>query len=241
MTTLLIITGPQGAGNHLFSKLFSLHSDVVGWEELQHEYWIPHDQEPFAEYWRNPEKLADFDFSSSQYWVTSISCPYVDDGITKIPKYEEVITAAKRVGVNVKVLVIGRDETILQYQQKRVRGAVSLQKIYPALKTLNKYSPVFASQELLLLYQESYLSSLSTQLTFPIAICHPMMHDLLSDNANKKYITQPPDQPLDEITRKVSKNKSREKSTFKKLLTTIFCGEHESDECYELAALAAKR
>ena len=31
---LLIITGPQGSGNHLVSRLFSLHDDVGGWKEL---------------------------------------------------------------------------------------------------------------------------------------------------------------------------------------------------------------
>ena len=57
MKKLLIITGPQGSGNHLFSRLLSLHPDVRGWEEMLTNYWVPSDQEPFAEYWVHPEKL----------------------------------------------------------------------------------------------------------------------------------------------------------------------------------------
>lgn len=33
MTRLLIITGPQGSGNHLFSKCLAVHEDVQ-------EYWL---------------------------------------------------------------------------------------------------------------------------------------------------------------------------------------------------------
>ena len=28
---MLIVTGPQGSGNHLFAKLFNLHPEVYGW------------------------------------------------------------------------------------------------------------------------------------------------------------------------------------------------------------------
>jgi len=37
MTRLLIITGPQGSGNHLFSKCLAVHEDVH--EDVQ-EYWL---------------------------------------------------------------------------------------------------------------------------------------------------------------------------------------------------------
>ena len=40
MKTLLILTGPQGSGNHLWSKIFALHPDVYAWHALLHEYWI---------------------------------------------------------------------------------------------------------------------------------------------------------------------------------------------------------
>ena len=39
MPTMLILTGPQGAGNHLFSKVFAQHPSVYGWQDLTQEYW----------------------------------------------------------------------------------------------------------------------------------------------------------------------------------------------------------
>ena len=57
MKKLLIVTGPQGSGNHLFARLFSLHENVIGWESLHDKYWVPSDQEPFARFWVHPEEL----------------------------------------------------------------------------------------------------------------------------------------------------------------------------------------
>ena len=71
--TLVILTGPQGSGNHLWSKILSLHEDVFGWKSLLDNYWEAHRiSEPFAEYWKNPDKLCDFDWSQSEYYFTSI-------------------------------------------------------------------------------------------------------------------------------------------------------------------------
>ena len=41
MKTLAVLTGPQGSGNHLWSKIFSLHEDVFGWKSLLDNYWEP--------------------------------------------------------------------------------------------------------------------------------------------------------------------------------------------------------
>ena len=57
MKKLLIVTGPQGSGNHLFARLFSAHPNVKGWESLHDKYWVPSDEEPFARYWVYPEEL----------------------------------------------------------------------------------------------------------------------------------------------------------------------------------------
>ena len=57
MKKLLIVTGPQGSGNHLFARLFSAHPNVKGWESLHDKYWVPSDEEPFARYWVHPEEL----------------------------------------------------------------------------------------------------------------------------------------------------------------------------------------
>ena len=58
---LIILTGPQGSGNHLFSKVLALNPAVHGWQDLLDEYWIGHDQEPFAKYWADPKQLDKFD------------------------------------------------------------------------------------------------------------------------------------------------------------------------------------
>ena len=47
MKKMLILTGPQGSGNHMWSKIFALHPSVYGWQELVEEFWIGHDREPF--------------------------------------------------------------------------------------------------------------------------------------------------------------------------------------------------
>jgi len=59
---LLILTGPQGAGNHLFSKIFAFHPMVNGW--VMNDYWEGHHHEPFAKYWDNPELLKDAEWSA---------------------------------------------------------------------------------------------------------------------------------------------------------------------------------
>ena len=67
MKRLLIITGPQGSGNHLFSRVFSTHPRVGGWKQLLDEYWVPSDLEPFAEYWINPEHMTAGAFEGYDY------------------------------------------------------------------------------------------------------------------------------------------------------------------------------
>jgi hypothetical protein len=184
MKTLLIMTGPQGSGNHLFSKIFAQNPAVYGWKELNDTYWIGHDQEPFAQYWHNPEQLKEFDWSQSDYYVTSISCPYVYYGRTLEPDYLAFVKELQNLGVVVKIAIIGRDQTILEYQQSRVRNAVTLPKFLNRLDCLLQFNPIFVSQELLYLYQEHYVQSLANQLNFPISID---VKEILKQDANKKY------------------------------------------------------
>ena len=51
---LLILTGPQGSGNHLFAKIFSSHESVRGWD-MEHDEWEGHHVERFSLYWRHPK------------------------------------------------------------------------------------------------------------------------------------------------------------------------------------------
>lgn len=70
MKNILILTGPQGSGNHMWSKIFALHPSVYGWQELVDEFWIGHDHEPFAQCWADHTQLDNFDWSKSDYYVT---------------------------------------------------------------------------------------------------------------------------------------------------------------------------
>ena len=181
---ILIITGPQGSGNHLFSKIFALSSEVQGWTALNERYWIGHDQEPFADYWHTPELLNNFIWEYD-YYVTSVSCPYVYRGEILVPEYDEFIS---RCPVQVKLAIIGRDQTILQYQQSRVRGRETKHKFLNVVDNLMKYNPTFISQELLYLYGVNYIQSLGQQLGIPVSQDVTAIKEILKEDANKKYI-----------------------------------------------------
>ena len=223
MTTLLILTGPQGSGNHLFSKVFALHSAVAGWSALLDQYWIGHDHEPFADCWRDPELLKTKDWSSHEYWVTSISCPHVDNGTVSIPKYQQFIESATNLGIKVVVAIIGRDQTILKLQQKRVRDNVSLCNFTNSMPYLSTLNPVFVSQELLYLYKEHYLAALASQLEFPVDVHNERLAEILKNDANTKYVKSAGRQKLDLIVRRISKMPPS-------LLTWLFLRKHETDE-----------
>jgi len=198
---LLIITGPQGAGNHLFSKIFALSNQVHGWSELNKTYWIGHDQEPFAEYWKKPGLLDTFVWDQEHY-VTSISCPYVYRGETVIPEYDDFI---RRCSVPVRLAIIGRDQNILEYQQSRVRGRQTKQEFLNTVDGLMKYNPTFISQELLYLYGANYIKSLGQQLGFPVSQDTTAINEILREDANRKYISPVIAHWLDEEVKQASR------------------------------------
>jgi len=204
MKQLLIITGPQGSGNHLFSKIFALHQEVYGWKDLLDEYWVAHDHEPFNDCWNMPSLLNSIDWTGMDNYVTSISCPYADNGVTRIPKYRDFINALQQLGIKVKFAVIGRDQTILKYQQERVRDTYSYSKFEEQLNYINTLEPVYLSTELLYLYKDNYLKSLTKILDFPIAYDDPRVFEILNQDANEKYFKSVPQQELDKTVRKVS-------------------------------------
>lgn len=204
--TLLIITGPQGSGNHLFSKIFSLHPAVTGWTALYDQVWVGHDQEPFQQYWQNPGKLKDFDWTQSQYYVTSISCPYVLNKKFSLPKYTEFINEAKK-HCNVLVGIIGRDKNVLKYQQLRVRRgehtAPDAIKEFSKLKELTD-NIFYLSHELFFLYGREYLKNLSKQINFPIAHHDPYVNEIFKMEANGKYVKPVREGPFDEEQFKIN-------------------------------------
>jgi hypothetical protein len=188
MKKLLIFTGPQGSGNHLWSKIFALHPKVVGWNALLNNYWIPHDQEPFAEYWKNPEQLKNYNWSQQDYYVTSISCPYIDDTRWAVPNIVEFAQSAKACGLQVQIAIIGRDQNILGFQETRVRGRSTFEIAQEEYKKLEEWNPVYLSYELLHLYQGMYLKQISKILEFPISYTDSRLTEILKDDTNQKYI-----------------------------------------------------
>ena len=205
MKTLLILTGPQGSGNHLWSKIFALHPDVYAWHALLHEYWIGHDQEPFADCWADPEKLKEFNWGECKYFVTSVSTPYMMNGERTIPNIVRFAATAMGLGIRVKIAIIGRDRNILNYQETRVRGQSTFDLALAEYEKLTTWNPVFLSYELLHLYGKNYLQQIAQQLEFPIDFNDPGLNNILTDDTNSKYFQPVDHHPTDDLARHTSR------------------------------------
>jgi hypothetical protein len=202
MAKMLILTGPQGAGNHLWSKIFSLHPEVYGWKTLLENYWEAHRfAEPFASYWRDHALLDDFNWGQSEYYFTSISCPLgiVNSNVNPIwnPNIAKFSDRVMSLGIDVELAVIGRDQTILTNQQTRIRTQPTVDMLLEQLP--NIINPTFLSYELLYLYKRDYLKSL--RLNIPVAWDDSRINSILADDANAKYIHRVDYNPLDEGNR----------------------------------------
>ena len=189
MAKMLILTGPQGAGNHLWSKVLSLHSEVYGWKTLLENYWEAHRfAEPFARHWRDHNLLKSFEWSQSEYYFTSISLPLgiIDHDVNPIwmPDLQGFATTVLGCGVEVEIAVVGRDQTILNNQQTRIRTQPTLPMFLEQLPKI--WNPTFLSYELLYLYRQDYLKSL--KLNIPVVWNDPRVDQILEDDANVKYI-----------------------------------------------------
>ena len=196
---LLIVTGPQGSGNHLFAKLLSMHPAVIGWPMLKDE-WQGHHEEPFADAWENPQLLKDRTWSKDMVYMTSISCPYIKGNKPHTPKYQEFITEAKKY-CDVAIAIIGRDRNILETQQNRLRGGHTTPLAIEQFEQLHSMAPVhYISQELFFLYGADYIKSIGKQMNFPILCPTDVYRDYLRTDANKKYI-QPAEGKFDKEVR----------------------------------------
>ena len=203
MKTILILTGPQGSGNHLWSKIFALHPQVTGWSELLNEYWIGHDQEPFAKYWQDPTQLTYYRWAQSDWFVTSISVPYMLNGESTVPDFRSFVREAQNLGHRVKFAILGRDQNIVRMQETRVRGAITVDQAIAAYDPLA--SPVFLSYELLHLYGKKYLETVSQQLGFPIAVSDPRIETILDEDTNSKYFSPVKHHPTDDLAQHSSR------------------------------------
>tara|TARA_B100001029_G_scaffold144741_1_gene124857 strand:+ start:50 stop:811 length:762 start_codon:yes stop_codon:yes gene_type:complete len=194
---IVILTGPQGSGNHLWSKVFSLHEDVFGWKTLLDNYWEAHRlTEPFAAYWRDPSTLKEFDWSQSDYYFTSISVPLgIESKGTKwSPNIMQFAMNCELCGLETQICVIGRDQNILDHQQFRIREENTCRHFLDQLP--NFENPIFLSYELLYLYKEEYLKTL--ELPIPVAWYDERLEEILRYDANLKYISPVEEQILDD-------------------------------------------
>ena len=191
MKKLLIITGPQGSGNHLFSRILSTHADVGGWNSLLDKYWVPSDEEPFAEYWVYPERLTAQQFEGKDYWLANVSCPFFYDGTRYVPKILEVAEQAKALGLDVQIAIITRDTNINREQQLRVRKEYTtpIAQDYYYNTLLKTNFPVhFLSNEALFLHREHYLRYMERIVGFPVDYNNPEIFKFLDQDPNAKYV-----------------------------------------------------
>ena len=208
MKTLAILTGPQGSGNHLWSKIFSLHHDVFGWKSLLDNYWEAHrTTEPFAKCWKNIELLKEFDWSTHDYFFTSISVPLgiASAGTKWCPNVPAFTQAVEDLNIKTKVLVIGRDQNILQNQQTRLREESTVRHFLDQLPKMK--NPTYLSYELLYLYKQEYLKSLD--LGIPIAWYDDRINQILEEDANAKYVNYVEYNPLDTCNKTAKSLKER--------------------------------
>ena len=180
MKKLLIVTGPQGSGNHLFARLFSAHPNVVGWESLHDNYWVPSDQEPFAKYWVYPEELK---FPEGDFFCANVSVPFFYDGVRQVPKIKEVAQKAMSLGVQPIIAVIVRDRNINELQQVRVGGECTLDIATEYYKDIACH---FIDHEAFFLYKEKYIEYLGRLLEFPVI--KEGIDNFISVDANHKYV-----------------------------------------------------
>jgi hypothetical protein len=188
---LLIITGPQGSGNHLFSRLLSLHPDVAGWEELKNKYWVPSDLEPFADYWVQPELLTAEKFYGYQCHLANVSCPFMYDGVRYVPRILEVAERAKLLGIDVQIAIIVRDQNINAEQQRRVRGEITTpiaQDYYYNTLLKSEFPVHFLDHEAFFLHKEHYLKWVGQILNFPVELDLEKINRFIDNDANHKYI-----------------------------------------------------
>lgn len=205
MKTLLILTGPQGAGNHLWSKIFALHPRVMGWNALLTDHWIGHDEEPWAQYWLNPGELRNAPWTLSDWHVTSISVPYMNNGEPTVPDFKSFVAGVQNLGYRVKIAVLGRDRNILKHQETRVRGGITFEH---AVAEYSKFAqPAFLSYELLHLYGRQYLQKIEKELEFPIDWNNSRLNEIIESDANAKYFHSVGEQPLDAVTKYASRKK----------------------------------
>lgn len=185
---LLIVTGPQGSGNHVFSRIFSQHPEVQGWESLRHQYWVPSDQESFAEFWVNPQRLTADHFAHNQYFLANVSVPFFYDGVRHMPRINEVAARAVEFGVEVVIAIVTRDHNINTVQQQRVGQDVTLWRAmdYYQQHVLGHFECHIVSHECFFLWRQHYIKYLGQILRFPVLA--ETSNEFIESAPNGKYV-----------------------------------------------------
>ena len=181
---VILITGPQGSGNHIWSKILSLHPNVNGWENVNDRYWVPHKDEPHSSLWQDMSLWENHDFAKDT--VISISIPFVTKGVPTFPDihhWKEIMTGRK---IDHSICIITRDKNINYLQNERVRPVNNYINSLQYIDTLNV--DLFLSTETLLLYKKKYLKQISKQLNFPIDYNNNNIYNILSQSFNEKYV-----------------------------------------------------
>jgi hypothetical protein len=190
---VILLTGPHGSGNHLWSKVFTTWADK--------EYWVGHKDEPHSNLWEDMDSWRTHKFSGDT--VISISVPYAVRGNTKFPD----ITGWKEIMVNRdidhKICVTTRDGYINFLQNERVRPENNYKEAVEYIKGLEV--DCYLSTETLLQYQWKYIEQISKQLDFPV----PYKTIDFTQSFNEKYVHYVETFHLDDTVRRVSGIKER--------------------------------
>ena len=189
---ILLIIGPQGSGNHIWSKILGTWANS--------EFWVGHKDEPHSHLW------ADVELWKKHNWpdvhtLISVSAPFAINGTTIFPdikRWKEIMTDR---GLPHEIAVITRDKTINMYQNERLRPVNNYQNSVDFLNGLEV--DAFLSTETLMIYKEKYLQVLNKQLKYPI-VAPKDLDNIVSQSFNEKYVTYVTDSPLDNVVRKVS-------------------------------------
>lgn len=194
---ILLVCGPQGSGNHLWSKVLSTWADG----HPAHKYWVGHKHEPHSSLWENVDSWNDHSFPDVNT-VISVSIPFAVNGNTRFPdikRWKEIMTER---GLPHEIAVITRDKSINYYQNERVRP---VNNYINSIQYINELDiDAFFSTETLILYKQKYLDQLNKQLEFPIECSESRLQNILGQSFNEKYVKYVHDFPLDLEVRSVS-------------------------------------
>jgi|SaaInlV_150m_DNA_3_1039698.scaffolds.fasta_scaffold01908_3 hypothetical protein len=207
MKKLIILSGPQGSGNHLFSKCFATVDQIGGWKELLSTYWQGHHKEPFNEVWQRNRDLLLSDFDGYDYWVTSVSVPFAKNGVLELPHVFDFYNSAVALGIDVQIGLISRDKNILELQQTRVREKPTLGQFINYFYDQN--IPLhYISHETLILHGAKYMNYVCNLFGFPQIHTNKVNAIVEGSNSNKKYIRNVEEYWLDnEVNKAVSESK----------------------------------